>query len=166
MNFVFSDGDTDARLMLIGEAPGGEEDRKGVPFVGPAGQLLDKMLDAIEIERAKVYITNILPWRPPGNRTPTDAEIAACLPFLERHIELVKPDILLLVGGTSAKTLLRRKEGIMRLRGKWMKYEPETGKPVVARALLHPAFLLRQPAQKRETWQDLLEIRARLDGLS
>ena len=163
MNFVFADGTADARLMFIGEAPGGEEDRKGIPFVGPAGQLLDKMLAAIGIERSEVYITNILPWRPPGNRNPTDAEIAACLPFLERHIALVNPDILLFVGGTSAKTLLRRKEGIMRLRGKWMSYEPSTGEPVTARALLHPAYLLRQPAQKRETWQDLLDIRARLD---
>lgn len=166
MNFVFADGTADARLMFIGEAPGGEEDRKGLPFVGPAGQLLDRMLAAIGIERSEVYITNILPWRPPGNRNPTDAEIAACLPFLERHIALVKPDILLFVGGTSAKTLLRRKEGIMRLRGKWMQYEPVTGDPVPARALLHPAYLLRQPAQKRETWQDLLEIRARLDEAS
>lgn len=163
MNFVFADGNADARLMFIGEAPGGEEDRKGVPFVGPAGQLLDRMLAAIGIQRSEVYITNILPWRPPGNRNPTDAEIAACLPFLERHIALVDPDILLFVGGTSAKTLLRRKEGIMRLRGKWMTYEPATGEPVTARALLHPAYLLRQPAQKRETWQDLLDIRARLD---
>ncbi|PPR10568.1 MAG: hypothetical protein CFH41_01555 [Alphaproteobacteria bacterium MarineAlpha11_Bin1] len=163
MNFVFADGHTDARLMLIGEAPGGEEDRKGMPFVGPAGQLLNKMLAAIGIARSEVYITNILPWRPPGNRNPTDTEIAACLPFVERHIMLVEPDILMLVGGTSAKTLLRRKEGIMRLRGKWMNYQPQIGDPIAARALLHPAYLLRQPAQKREAWLDLLEVRARLD---
>ena len=163
MNFVFADGDQDARLMFVGEAPGAEEDRRGLPFVGPAGQLLDKMLAAIDLSRDDVYITNILPWRPPGNRTPTDSEIAACLPFLERHIALVDPHILLFVGGTSAKTLLRRHEGIMRLRGKWMTYEPQGGGPVTARALLHPAYLLRQPAQKRETWQDLIEIRQRLD---
>ena len=124
------------------------------------------MFASIGIARSDVYITNILPWRPPGNRNPTDAEIAACLPFLERHIMLVNPDILIFVGGTSAKTLLRRNEGIMRLRGKWMNYQPHTGDPIMARALLHPAYLLRQPAQKRETWLDLLEIRSRLDQLS
>ncbi|CAN0449266.1 unnamed protein product [Discosporangium mesarthrocarpum] len=163
MSFVFADGNPDARLMFIGEAPGGEEDRQGLPFVGPAGRLLDKMLAAIQLDRTQAYITNILPWRPPGNRNPTDAEIAACLPFLERHIALAKPEVLLFVGGTAAKTLLRRTEGIMRLRGKWMSYEPATGDPVTARALLHPAYLLRQPAQKRETWNDLLEVKARLD---
>lgn len=165
MSFVFADGNPDARLMFVGEAPGAEEDRQGLPFVGPAGRLLDKMLAAIGLDRTDVYITNILPWRPPGNRNPTDAEIGACLPFLERHIALANPDILVFVGGTSAKTLLRRKEGIMRLRGKWMTYEPTIGDPVPARALLHPAYLLRQPAQKRETWGDLLDIRARLDTL-
>jgi len=166
MNFVFADGGKDARLMFVGEAPGAEEDRRGLPFVGPAGMLLDKMLAAIGLSREDVYITNILPWRPPGNRSPTDSEIAACLPFLERHIELVDPNILLFVGGTSAKTLLRRQEGIMRLRGKWMTYEPQEGSPVTARALLHPAYLLRQPAQKRETWQDLIAIRQRLDEIA
>ncbi|MFT5486530.1 MAG: uracil-DNA glycosylase family 4 [Paracoccaceae bacterium] len=164
MSFVFADGNPDARLMIIGEAPGGEEDRQGLPFVGPAGQLLDKMLAAIQLDRTQAYITNILPWRPPGNRNPTDAEIAACLPFLERHIALAKPDLLVFVGGTAAKTLLRRTEGIMRLRGKWMAYEPASGDPVPARALLHPAYLLRQPAQKRETWNDLLDIKLRLDA--
>jgi uracil-DNA glycosylase len=163
MSFVFADGNPEARLMFVGEAPGAEEDRQGLPFVGPAGRLLDKMLAAIGLDRTGAYITNILPWRPPGNRNPTDAEIGACLPFLERHIALAAPEIIIFVGGTSAKTLLRRQEGIMRLRGKWMTYEPASGEPVTARALLHPAFLLRQPAQKRETWNDLLEIRARLD---
>jgi uracil-DNA glycosylase len=164
MSFVFADGNPSARLMFVGEAPGAEEDRQGLPFVGPAGRLLDKMLAAIGLDRTGAYITNILPWRPPGNRNPTDAEIGACLPFLERHIALAAPEIIIFVGGTSAKTLLRRQEGIMRLRGKWMTYEPASGEPVAARALLHPAFLLRQPAQKRETWNDLLEIRARLDS--
>lgn len=164
MSFVFADGNPDARLMFIGEAPGAEEDRQGLPFVGPAGRLLDKMLAAIQLDRTQAYITNILPWRPPGNRNPTDAEIAACLPFLERHIALAKPDLLVFVGGTAAKTLLRRTEGIMRLRGKWMTYEPTSGDAVPARALLHPAYLLRQPAQKRETWNDLLDIRSRLDA--
>ncbi|MAI49995.1 MAG: uracil-DNA glycosylase [Rhodospirillaceae bacterium] len=163
MNFVFADGNPFAKVMLIGEAPGAEEDRQGLPFVGPAGRLLDRMLAAIQLDRTKAYITNILPWRPPGNRNPTDAEIAACLPFLERHIALLNPEILLFMGGTAAKTLLRRTEGIMRLRGKWMKYEPALGDPITARALLHPAYLLRQPAQKRETWNDLLDIKSRLD---
>ena len=164
MSFVFADGNPESRLMFIGEAPGAEEDRKGLPFVGPAGRLLDRMLAAIQLDRTQAYITNILPWRPPGNRNPTDAEIAACLPFLERHIALANPDILLFVGGVAAKTLLRRTEGIMRLRGKWMTYEGTSGSPVPARALLHPAYLLRQPAQKRETWNDLLDIRTRLDA--
>ena len=166
INFVFADGPSSARLMFIGEAPGGEEDRQGIPFVGPAGQLLEKMLAAISIARPDVYITNLLPWRPPGNRTPTNTEIAACLPFLKRHIDLVKPDILILIGGTAAKTLLCREEGVMKLRGKWMTYERDNGDQIPARAMLHPAFLLRQPAQKRETWQDLMEVRVRLDAIS
>ena len=164
MNFVFADGKPGASLMLVGEAPGAEEDRQGLPFVGPAGRLLDKMLEAIGIERKEAYISNILPWRPPGNRNPADSEIAACLPFVERHIELAAPRILVLVGGISAKSLLRSRDGIMRLRGRWLKYRPPEGEPMTARALLHPAYLLRQPAQKRVTWRDLLEIRERLDG--
>lgn len=162
-SFVFADGNPESRLMFIGEAPGAEEDRQGLPFVGPAGRLLDLMLGAIGLDRTQAYITNILPWRPPGNRNPTDAEIAACLPFLERHIALAAPSILIFVGGTAAKTLLRRQEGIMRLRGRWLTYEPAVGPPVTARALLHPAYLLRQPAQKRETWRDLLDIKHRLN---
>ena len=160
--FVFADGKDGAKLMFVGEAPGAEEDRQGVPFVGPAGRLLDKMLGAVGLERGDTYITNILPWRPPGNRNPTDAEIAACLPFVERHIALVAPKVLVFVGGTAAKTLMRRQEGIMRMRGRWLTYEPSDGPAVAARALLHPAYLLRQPAQKRETWADLLDIRDRL----
>ena len=165
MSFVFADGNPDARLMIVGEAPGAEEDRQGLPFVGPAGRLLDKILVAIELDRTQAYITNILPWRPPGNRNPTDAEISACLPFLERHIALASPKILLFVGGTAAKTLLSRTEGIMRLRGKWTTYEPASGDPITARAMLHPAYLIHQPAQKRETWNDLLDVKARLDAL-
>ncbi len=165
-NFVFADGTPGTNLMFIGEAPGAEEDRQGLPFVGPAGRLLDKMLEAIGLDRTQTYISNILPWRPPGNRNPTDAEIAACLPFLERHIALASPKIVVPVGGTAAKTLLRRQEGIMRLRGRWLTYDSGSGVSVPARALLHPAYLLRQPAQKRETWQDLLEIRRRLSELA
>jgi len=162
-SLVFADGNPEGRLMFVGEAPGGEEDRHGVPFVGPAGQLLDRMLAAIGLDRSDAYITNILPWRPPGNRSPTDLEIAACLPFIERHIELVAPDILILVGGTAAKTLLGTTQGIMRLRGSWFEYKrPGLPAPIPARPLLHPAYLLRQPAQKRETWMDLIEIKRRL----
>ncbi len=165
-NFVFADGAPGADLMFIGEAPGAEEDRQGLPFVGPAGQLLDKMLEAIGLNRTQTYISNLLPWRPPGNRNPTDAEIVACLPFLERHIALAGPKIIVLVGGIAAKTLLRQQEGIMRLRGRWLTYDSGSGVSVPARALLHPAYLLRQPAQKRETWQDLIEIRCRLSELT
>jgi uracil-DNA glycosylase family 4 len=162
-SLVFADGNPDGPLMFVGEAPGAEEDRHGLPFVGPAGKLLDRMLAAIGLDRTDAYITNILPWRPPGNRSPTDAEIAACLPFTERHIELAKPRILIMVGGTAVKTLMGTNQGIMRLRGHWFEYEtPQMSAPIPARPLLHPAYLLRQPAQKRETWMDLIEIRKRL----
>jgi DNA polymerase len=162
-NLVFGDGQPGAAVMFIGEAPGGEEDRQGIPFVGPAGKLLDRMLAAIGLTRGDVYITNILPWRPPGNRSPTDAEIAACLPFVERHIELVAPRLLVFVGGTSAKTLLGTREGIMKLRGRWFTYESvHMAAPIPARAIFHPAYLLRSPAQKREAWIDLIAIRHRL----
>jgi DNA polymerase len=162
-SLVFADGNPDGPLMFVGEAPGAEEDRHGTPFVGPAGKLLDRMLAAINLDRTDAYITNILPWRPPGNRSPTDAEIAACLPFTERHIELAKPRILIMVGGTAVKTLMGTNQGIMRLRGHWFEYEtPQMSAPIPARPLLHPAYLLRQPAQKRETWMDLIEIKKRL----
>ena len=157
---VFGDGNPASRIMFVGEAPGAEEDRQGLPFVGPAGRLLDLMLAAIGIDRTSAYITNVLPWRPPGNRQPTDAETAACLPFIERHIELVSPAILVLVGGTSAKTLLTTNQGIMRLRGRDFQYESAgTVRPIPARAIYHPAYLLRTPAHKRETWRDLLAIK-------
>jgi DNA polymerase len=166
-NLVFADGNPEGPLMFIGEAPGGEEDRQGVPFVGPAGKLLDLMLDSIGLDRDQAYITNILPWRPPGNRSPTDAEIAACLPFIRRHIELVAPKILILVGGTAAKTLLDKTQGITRLRGHWYSYDSENiNTPIDTRAILHPAYLLRSPAQKRETWLDLLEIKHRLHTMA
>ena len=166
MNFVFAGGNPDGPLMFIGEAPGAEEDRQGLPFVGPAGRLLDKMLAAIGLTRDDAYITNVLPWRPPGNRQPTDSEIAACLPFMERHIALADPDVLILVGGTAAKTLLGVKEGIMRLRGRWFNYEVPGGAGTIpARAIFHPAYLLRTPAQKRLAWQDLIAIRQRLAAL-
>jgi DNA polymerase len=158
-NLVFADGNPAARIMLIGEAPGADEDRIGKPFVGVSGQLLDRMLAAIGLDRTSVYITNVIFWRPPGNRQPTPAEVAACLPFVERHIELVAPDVLVLVGGASAKTILARSEGITRLRGRWFHYESAgMPRPVPALPIYHPAFLLRQPAQKREAWKDLLTL--------
>lgn len=166
-NLVFGNGPASSKFMLIGEAPGAQEDREGRPFVGPAGQLLERMLKAISIERSDVYITNILPWRPPGNRTPTDSEIAACVPFIERQIELVAPEVLILIGGVSAKTLLGTTQGIMRTRGKWLEYKREGRLAAIpARAILHPAYLLRSPAQKRETWMDLLEIQQRMGDVS
>jgi len=166
-NLVFGDGLASSRLMLIGEAPGAQEDREGRPFVGQAGQLLERMLKAISIERSDAYITNILPWRPPGNRTPTDSEIGTCLPFVQRQIELVAPEVLILIGGVSAKTLLGTNQGIMRTRGKWLEYQPDGGQDAIpARAILHPAYLLRSPAQKRETWMDLLEIQQKIGEIS
>ena len=158
-NLCLFDGNPEAKIMIIGEAPGAQEDRQGKPFVGPAGQLLDRMLAAIDLDRDKVYITNLLYWRPPGNRNPTPAEIASCLPFLERQIEILRPKLLLLVGGMSAKTLLHRTEGILKLRGRWADYHhPRLEHPIPALPTLHPAYLLRQPAQKREAWRDLLSF--------
>ena len=164
---VFADGNPEARLMIVGEAPGGEEDRQGLPFVGPAGRLLDRMLASIGLDRTTAYITNIVYWRPPGNRNPTSAEIVACLPFLERHIELVQPKVLVLAGGVSAKALLNVTEGIMRLRGRWFTYQtPNLARPIPTRAIFHPAYLLRTQAAKREAWRDLIEIKKRLNATS
>ncbi|HEY9548015.1 MAG TPA: uracil-DNA glycosylase, partial [Kiloniellaceae bacterium] len=163
-NLCLYDGNPEARIMIIGEAPGGQEDRQGKPFVGPAGQLLDRMLAAIGLDRGRVYITNLLYWRPPGNRNPTPGEIASCLPFLERQIEILQPRLLLLVGGMSAKTLLNRSEGILKLRGRWADYHhPRLPHPIPALPTLHPAYLLRQPAQKREAWRDLLSFAEALE---
>ena len=158
-NLCLYDGNPEARIMIVGEAPGAQEDRQGKPFVGPAGQLLDRMLAAIGLDRSKVYITNLLYWRPPGNRNPTPGEIASCLPFLERQIAILQPKLLLLVGGMSAKTMLNRSEGILKLRGRWADYHhPQLPHPIPALPTLHPAYLLRQPAQKREAWRDLLSF--------
>ncbi|MBY6263827.1 uracil-DNA glycosylase [Azospirillum sp. 412522] len=161
MNTVFADGNPQAPVMLIGEAPGEDEDRQGKPFVGVSGKLLDRMLAQIGLNRSNVYISNILPWRPPGNRSPTQAEIAACLPFLERHVELVRPKLLVALGGVSAKTLLNRAEGITRLRGQWRAYEV-AGTPVPLMPMLHPAYLLRNPIAKREAWRDMLALQQRM----
>jgi uracil-DNA glycosylase len=161
---VFGDGNPNAEIMFIGEAPGADEDREGVPFVGRAGQLLGKMLASIGLDRGKVYIANVVPWRPPGNRTPAPLETAACLPFTRRQIELVDPKILVCLGAASAQTLLGGKEGIMRMRGRWFAY-PAGGKEIQAIAMLHPAYLLRQPAQKKLAWQDLRMLGKEIDRL-
>lgn len=166
-NTVFGDGNPNARIMFIGEAPGADEDRQGLPFVGVSGQLLDRMVVHIGLDRTSYFITNIIFWRPPGNRNPSPAEMASCRPFVERMIQLVDPDILVPVGGSAAKALLDRKEGIMRLRGAWYDYDcPGRDRPIPTRPLYHPAFLLRSPAQKRDAWRDLLAIRERLDELA
>jgi uracil-DNA glycosylase len=160
-NLCFYRGAPQARLMLIGEAPGREEDQEGKPFVGRAGQLLDKMLAAIGLAEAHVHITNIVYWRPPGNRTPTPQEAQVCRPFLERQIELVAPDIVVLLGGAAAKHVLEVADGIMRIRGKWRDIEVGSAK-VRAIATLHPAYLLRTPAAKRQAWRDLVTIASAL----
>lgn len=158
---VFADGAPGARVMLVGEAPGRDEDEQGRPFVGRSGKLLDRMLAAIGLDRTLVYIANIIPWRPPGNRTPTPQEIAICLPFITRQIELAAPDVVVCLGGPSAQTLLGQKDGILRLRGRW--FEISIGERTIpALATLHPAYLLRQPAQKRMAWRDLRALKGRL----
>ncbi|NDW06705.1 uracil-DNA glycosylase [Jiella pacifica] len=165
---VFGDGPQTADLMLIGEAPGRDEDMAGVPFVGRSGQLLDRMLEAIGLEREKVRVTNTVPWRPPGNRAPTPAETQICLPFIQRQIELVAPKILVCLGSPSAKAILGSAEGILRMRGKWQSYsfDLSPGSTIPAIAMLHPAYLLRQPAQKRLAWRDLLALKAKLEETS
>ena len=149
--------------MLIGEAPGAEEDRQGKPFVGPSGQLLDRMLATVGLDRTKVYITNSIYWRPPGNRAPTAAEIAACQPFLERQIELIRPRLIVFVGGIAARGLLGVKEGVTKLRGRRLVYRLADGSTLPAMVIFHPAYLLRQASHKRFAWRDLLAIRKLLD---
>jgi DNA polymerase len=164
-NTVFIDGNPAARLMIVGEAPGADEDRIGRPFVGRAGQLLDRMLASIGLDRTGVQITNVIYWRPPGNRKPTSAEIAACLPFVLRHIALARPFVLVLAGGTAASALLPTTEGITRLRGRWFDLAvPGLDAPVPTLPMFHPAFLLRTPERKRDAWRDLLALKQRLDG--
>ena len=160
---VFARGPADARVMLIGEGPGADEDQRGQPFVGRSGQLLDRMLAAAGLE-GRVFITNTVFWRPAADRTPSQAEQAMCLPFLERAIALVRPKVLLLAGGASAKHLLGVNEGILNLRGRWFDWTPEGGgEAIAALPILHPAFLLRQPVAKRHAWQDILTLLSRLD---
>lgn len=177
-NTVFSDGNPKAPIMIVGEAPGADEDRQGVPFVGDEGQLLDKMFAAIGMSRKaedaqeSLYISNILNWRPPGNRTPTPQEIEISLPFIEKHILLIKPKLLVFAGAVPTHALTKRKEGITKLRGQWMDYTPRTPEfgqlldaPIKAIALYHPSYLLKKPEYKRESWSDLKAIRERLASL-
>ena len=161
-NLCFADGNPGARLMIIGEPPGRDEDRMGVPFVGADGQLLDKMIASIGLDRASVYLTNLLPWRPPGNRSPTDEETAMLLPWLFRHVQLAKPEFVLLLGGAAAKLVLGSHDGIMKLRGRWRDVDFGDGVPRPVLASLHPAYLLRSPAQKRLAFEDLLLLAKQL----
>jgi DNA polymerase len=158
---VFADGNPQARVMFVGEAPGRDEDIAGLPFVGRSGQLLDRMMAAIGLTRANAYIANIVPWRPPGNRTPTPQESAICLPFTLRQIELVDPDVLVCLGGPSAQTLLGSRDGILKTRGRWFAFQTGS-REIRATATLHPAYLLRQPLQKRLAWRDFLAIKKAL----
>ena len=159
---VFADGNPRARVMFVGEAPGREEDIEGLPFVGRSGKLLDRMIAAIGLDRSKAYIANVIPWRPPGNRTPTPQETQICLPFIQRQIELVDPDVLVTLGNPSTQTLLSTRDGIMKTRGRWFDYD--TGTRVIrAIATFHPAYLLRSPSYKRMAWQDLRAIAKALE---
>ncbi len=160
---VFADGNPNSRVMFVGEAPGRDEDIEGLPFVGRSGKLLDRMLEAIGLDRTSVYIANIVPWRPPGNRTPTPQELQVCLPFILRQIELVDPDILVCLGKPSMQTLLGLNDPISKARGRWFPFN--TGKREIrAMATFHPAFLLRSPLQKRFAWRDLLAIKKAIAG--
>jgi uracil-DNA glycosylase len=159
---VFADGNPQARVMFVGEAPGREEDIEGLPFVGRSGQLLNRMIAAIGLDRTSAYIANVIPWRPPGNRTPTPQETQICLPFIQRQVELVNPDVLVTLGNPSTQTLLSTREGIMKTRGRWFDYD--TGTRVIrALATFHPAYLLRSPSYKRMAWQDLRSIAKALE---
>ena len=159
---VFADGNPQARIMFVGEAPGREEDIEGLPFVGRSGKLLDRMIAAIGLDRSTAYIANVIPWRPPGNRTPTPQETQICLPFIQRQIELVNPDVLVTLGNPSTQTLLSTHEGIMKTRGRWVDYDTGT-RMIRALATFHPAYLLRSPSYKRMAWQDLRAIAKALE---
>lgn len=165
-NLVFTDGSPNALVLFIGEAPGAEEDRQGLPFVGQSGRLLDRMLVSIGLDRRQVLISNTVFWRPPGNRTPTTVEMATCMPFLERLIELVDPKVLVTLGGPAAKAVLAESAGVSKLRGRWFSYStPRLSRPIPAMAMFHPAYLLRSPSQKREAWRDLLVLKKKLATL-
>ncbi|OHC73296.1 MAG: hypothetical protein A3G18_11930 [Rhodospirillales bacterium RIFCSPLOWO2_12_FULL_58_28] len=165
-NLVFADGSADAKIIFIGDAPGAEEDRRGLPFVGSGGKLLDRMLDSIGLDRTRAMIANAIFWRPPGDRNPTPAETAVCMPFVERLVELVDPYILVTLGGAAAKSMLAQTSGISRIRGRWLTYTtPRLARPVHAIAVFHPDNLQNTPAQKREAWRDMLAIKRKLGEL-
>ena len=160
---MFADGTPGARLMFVGEAPGADEDREGLPFVGRSGKLLDRMMAAIGLDRTSAYIANVIPWRPPGNRTPTPQETQICLPFIQRQIELVNPDVLVTLGNPSTQTLLQTRDGIMKTRGRWREFD--TGSRVIkAMATFHPAYLLRTPGEKKFVWRDMLALKKALNS--
>ena len=163
-NTVFADGNPASRIMFIGEAPGHDEDRAGLPFVGRAGKLLDKMMAAIGLDRTTAYIINVMPWRPPDNRNPDPGEVAMCIPFLRRHIELAQPGIMIMLGAVSARHVLGLNDGIMKLRGRWLEYRIGT-EMIPVLPTLHPAYLLRQPAHKKLAWRDLQALADKLDAL-
>jgi uracil-DNA glycosylase family 4 len=163
-NLVFADGNPQARVMFVGEAPGADEDRIGKPFMGRSGQLLDRMMAAIGLDRSSAYISNVVPWRPPGNRNPTPQEISICRPFVERQIELANPDILVCLGAPATQTLTGTKDGILKARGRFYPYRLGDGREIRALATLHPAYLLRQPVQKRLAWRDFRMLKSALDG--
>ncbi|CAN7542661.1 uracil-DNA glycosylase [Phyllobacterium sp. LjRoot231] len=165
-NLVFADGNPTASIMFVGEAPGREEDLEGVPFIGRSGQLLDRMFAAIGLDRTGVYIANTIPWRPPGNRTPTPLETEICRPFFERQIELANPKLLVALGGPAAKALTNATEGILRLRGNWKTHMTASGIQIPVMPTLHPAYLLRNPAQKRFAWRDFVSVKMRLRALT
>lgn len=165
-NLVFSDGNPEAGLVLVGEAPGAEEDLTGKPFVGASGRFLDRMLASVGLDRTQLLITNLIPWRPPGNRPPTDSEVLMCLPFLQRHLALLQPRIVVSLGALSTHALTGQTTGIRKLRGRWSNMTVETGKaPIKILPMLHPAYLLRTPAAKREAWADLIALRQALDTM-
>jgi uracil-DNA glycosylase family 4 len=163
-NTVFADGNPASRIMFIGEAPGRDEDRQGLPFVGRAGKLLDKMLAAIRLDRTKAYITNVINWRPPDNRDPSPEEAAMCLPFLRRHIELVDPGVIILLGAVAARHVMGISDGIMKTRGRWLDYNV-SGRMTPVMPTLHPAYLLRQPAHKKFAWRDLQAVEQKIISL-
>jgi uracil-DNA glycosylase family 4 len=163
-NLVFADGNPGARVMFVGEAPGADEDRIGKPFMGRSGQLLDRMMAAIGLDRTGAYITNVVPWRPPGNRNPTPQEISICRPFIERQIELANPELLVCLGAPATQTLTGTKDGILKARGRFYPYTLRDGREIRALATLHPAYLLRQPVQKRLAWRDFRMLKAALDA--
>src|SRR5689334_450814 len=160
---VFADGNPAARVMFVGEAPGRDEDIEGLPFVGRSGKLLDRMLAAIGLNRTSAYIANIVPWRPPGNRTPTPQETSICLPFIKRQIELANPDVLICLGKPSMQTLLGVNDGIRAARGRWREYDTGT-RTIRAMATFHPAYLLRSPNEKKFAWRDMLALKKALAG--